>query len=213
ITPQHTSPGIEKLTELEGQIEDRYEQARGVWAATRPAIEELLSSHPGLNQQSYSPDAILRRAFEVDRYLFSGDPIPLNPALHKFCSSEITGALKRGFSSPPAHRFFLICDDLKTACDDLTQAYDLHLTELKSNLFRYAKGELRERKREQNVRYFDDLLLDLYSILQSPRGHEVAQSIRSRYKAALIDEFQDTDPVQYSIFDAVFKHRDTALFL
>jgi exodeoxyribonuclease V beta subunit len=213
IIPQHTSPGIEKLAQLEDQIEDRYEEARSVWAGSRRAIEELLSRHPGLNQQSYSPDVILRRASEVERYLFSGDPIPLSPGLYKFCSSEITRALKRGFSSRPAHPFFLICDDLKTTCDDLIQAYHLHLTELKSNLFRYAKEELRERKRQQNVRYFDDLLLDLHGILQSPRGPEVAQSIRSRYKAALIDEFQDTDPVQYSIFDVVYKHPDTALFL
>jgi exodeoxyribonuclease V beta subunit len=213
IIPQVTSPNIEKLAQVESQIRACYAEAQSVWAASRQAIERLLSSHPGLNQQSYSPDTILQKASEVERYLSSGNPYPPSPALPKFCSLEIARALKKGFSSSPAHRFFLICDDLKRACDDISQAYDLHVIEVKSNLFRYAKEELRERKRQQNVRYFDDLLLDLYGILQSSRADEVAQSVRSRYKAALIDEFQDTDPVQYAIFEAVYTHPETALFL
>ena len=33
----------------------------------------------------------------------------------------------------------------------------------------------------------------------------MAASIRARYHAALIDEFQDTDPVQYSIFSRIYR--------
>ena len=34
----------------------------------------------------------------------------------------------------------------------------------------------------------------------APGGADLAKSIREKYHAALVDEFQDTDPVQYSIF-------------
>ncbi len=37
-----------------------------------------------------------------------------------------------------------------------------------------------------------------------PGGAELAESIRAKYHAALIDEFQDTDPVQYSIFARIY---------
>src|SRR6185503_10347168 len=37
--------------------------------------------------------------------------------------------------------------------------------------------------------------------------------IRRRHKAALIDEFQDTDPIQYRIFRTLFGARDRTLLL
>ena len=41
----------------------------------------------------------------------------------------------------------------------------------------------------------------------------LSAAIRGRYKAALIDEFQDTDPVQYAIFQNVFGKGGAILFL
>ena len=49
-----------------------------------------------------------------------------------------------------------------------------------------------------------DLLTELLRALEGPRGERLAGLIRQRYPAALIDEFQDTDPVQYDIFRRVY---------
>ena len=38
-------------------------------------------------------------------------------------------------------------------------------------------------------------------------------SLRSRFKVALIDEFQDTDPVQWEIFSTLFDGPDTGTSL
>src|SRR4029079_14527216 len=35
-------------------------------------------------------------------------------------------------------------------------------------------------------------------------GKALAAEVRAKYRAALIDEFQDTDPVQYEIFREIF---------
>ena len=35
-------------------------------------------------------------------------------------------------------------------------------------------------------------------------AEDLAASLRKQYAAALIDEFQDTDPVQYTIFQTIF---------
>ena len=40
--------------------------------------------------------------------------------------------------------------------------------------------------------------------LEGANGERLAQRIREQFPVALIDEFQDTDPVQYRIFDAVY---------
>jgi exodeoxyribonuclease V beta subunit len=49
--------------------------------------------------------------------------------------------------------------------------------------------------------------------LRASSGRGLAASIRQQYSAALIDEFQDTDPVQYEIFSRVYTGADLPLFL
>jgi len=63
-------------------------------------------------------------------------------------------------------------------------------------------------KETDNVLTFDDLLLKLRDALRSQeRGSAIANALRGRYRAALIDEFQDTDDVQYEIFQRLFHDR------
>jgi len=77
------------------------------------------------------------------------------------------------------------------------------LLSLRRGFFDYLAAELPKRKRTRNVRSFDDLLLDLHAAL-GRAGSLLPQLIRERYRAALIDEFQDTDPVQFAIFDTIY---------
>ena len=51
---------------------------------------------------------------------------------------------------------------------------------------------------------FDDLLTRLDRALKREGGEALAQAIRECYPVAMIDEFQDTDPQQYRIFDAIY---------
>ncbi|MDG5499186.1 exodeoxyribonuclease V subunit beta [Marinobacter sp. BGYM27] len=55
---------------------------------------------------------------------------------------------------------------------------------------------------------FDDLLNRLDAALQSDNSGRLAAAIREQFPMALVDEFQDTDPVQYRIFDAVYRVAD-----
>lgn len=55
---------------------------------------------------------------------------------------------------------------------------------------------------------FNDLLTRLDEALQGEQGPLLAQRIREAFPVALIDEFQDTDPLQYRIFDAIYRVRD-----
>jgi len=82
---------------------------------------------------------------------------------------------------------------------------------LQRGFFDYLAAELPGRKRLKNVRSFDDLLLDLHAALARP-GSTLPGLIRERYRAALIDEFQDTDPTQFAIFDTIFPAAHQAPF-
>lgn len=59
-----------------------------------------------------------------------------------------------------------------------------------------------ENKKADRLFTFDDLLIEAEErIVKDP---EFTKAIRNLYGAALIDEFQDTDPIQYSIFKHLF---------
>ncbi|MBF0163072.1 MAG: exodeoxyribonuclease V subunit beta [Magnetococcales bacterium] len=60
-------------------------------------------------------------------------------------------------------------------------------------------------KQRLAVMEFDDVLTRLEAGLQGPSGARLAGLIRRQFPVALIDEFQDTDPVQYRIFAAIYR--------
>lgn len=59
-----------------------------------------------------------------------------------------------------------------------------------------------KNKKDKRLFTFDDLLIEAEErIVKDP---EFTKAIQNLYGAALIDEFQDTDPIQYSIFKHLF---------
>ena len=63
---------------------------------------------------------------------------------------------------------------------------------------------LDDRRRQQGTASFDSVLADLCRALTGPGSAAAVASLRSRFQVALIDEFQDTDPVQWKIFERLF---------
>jgi exodeoxyribonuclease V beta subunit len=59
-------------------------------------------------------------------------------------------------------------------------------------------------KRERGIIDYDDMLQWLADSLDAPHGVELIAALRARYRYALIDEFQDTDDLQWKIFRRVF---------
>lgn len=74
-----------------------------------------------------------------------------------------------------------------------------------------------QEKRQRAEMGFDDMLTRLDAALQSDNGERLATVIRAQFPVALIDEFQDTDPLQYRIFDRIYaieeNRPDCGLFL
>jgi exodeoxyribonuclease V beta subunit len=65
-----------------------------------------------------------------------------------------------------------------------------------------------EDKAEVGQFDYDDMLELVWAALTGPRRHELAARLRERTPWAMIDEFQDTDPVQWNIFRTVWLHPD-----
>jgi exodeoxyribonuclease V beta subunit len=76
-----------------------------------------------------------------------------------------------------------------------------------------VRVEFIRRKQALGVMTYDDLLTKLAEALRPPGGEAVAQRLRERYSVVLVDEFQDTDPVQWEIMDLAFGSGGTTLVL
>ncbi|MBA3406780.1 MAG: UvrD-helicase domain-containing protein, partial [Solirubrobacterales bacterium] len=76
-----------------------------------------------------------------------------------------------------------------------------------------AREELERRKRQMGVMSYDDLLTRLDATLAGAGGAVAAERLRARYRVVLVDEFQDTDPVQWDILRRAFGEGGTTLVL
>ena len=78
---------------------------------------------------------------------------------------------------------------------------------------RWARREFEARKRRMSVMTYDDLLTRLRDTLDGRGGDEAVARLRERYSVVLVDEFQDTDPVQWDIMRRAFGGGDVTLVL
>src|SRR5260370_37424300 len=65
-------------------------------------------------------------------------------------------------------------------------------------------ARMEKHKREHGLLDYDDMLAWLARALDEDGGAALAATLRDRYHYALIDEFQDTDELQWKIFRRIF---------
>jgi exodeoxyribonuclease V beta subunit len=85
---------------------------------------------------------------------------------------------------------------------------------LRRDLALAARRELERRKRRQRLLTYDDQLTRLRDTLAHPdRGPAACDRLRERYAVALVDEFQDTDRIQWEIMERAFGSGGASLVL
>ncbi|MDD4863827.1 MAG: exodeoxyribonuclease V subunit beta [Alishewanella agri] len=69
----------------------------------------------------------------------------------------------------------------------------------------WCKARLEQQLQQQAKMGFDDIIQQCRRALEGDAGPALAAILRQQYPVAMIDEFQDTDPAQYAIFNAVYQ--------
>ena len=222
IVPKASKPIWQSLS----PYRDVFEELKTAWPAARAAVAGALNS-PSLKDNIYGSLKLKNtgaklsiREVKVMALLSEMDGFCSSPGyvglffkdFDKFTTTKLLRSVKSGRPAPRL-KFFSLCDALVQKKDALVAELETYLLYLKTEFFQYAASELSIRKKESNVQFFDDLLLKVKTALAEPAGNALGAAIRRKYKAALVDEFQDTDPVQYDIFSRLFSSEDHVLFM
>jgi len=178
-----------------------WKRAQAVWPKVKDEVCALLTDKANRLSKSvknYKPELVKDLLDALDEALNEKPNPECFEAFEKFAASSLNDPavqLKKGFA--PEHPFF----DL---CQEIVEAEDALITALKVRFLAFAEQELARKKALANVQGFGDLLTRLHSAVKGAGGTALVKRLREKYKAALIDEFQDTDPLQYEIFDSIF---------
>lgn len=196
------------------------ETARAAWRDDRETLEtELRALRPHLKSTQHDSktvegfDALLNQISEWAE----GGPAPSK--LKNFAQGQFAFLRAAPVQSEPPHRAFAAIAAWQAAQavrPAKTKAPPAPEPTLEACLLAHAAAWVeRELPRRLSIRAemgFDELLRDLDAALTPPdptpesmdQAEALATTIRGQFPVALIDEFQDTDPIQYRIFDAVY---------
>lgn len=94
--------------------------------------------------------------------------------------------------------------------DEYISAYNNFINNLGFFLLDYLDKEITQSKKSSNKRGFNDLLLDVYSALDNK---QLPERLSKKYDVLIVDEFQDTDALQYAIFKQAFIDKGKSVFL
>ncbi len=181
-------------------------ELREQWRAERDGILAAIAACPDLSRSQKVLAAQLEAVQALDAWVESGDIAPPGDAsaLSQQSLDEcVTDARKKKGIRGPQSTFAAALGEHLPALDAL-----------ELNLLRDALAACRRDvdcvKRRANLMAFDDLVGRLHDALQGPGGLRLAARVAQQYRLALVDEFQDTDPLQFAIFERIYRDREAA---
>jgi exodeoxyribonuclease V beta subunit len=222
IIPDWSEPVLESLP----RFRNRLKELKRCWPPAKEKVVQALKDTAlsavvyGSQKPAEHDSALTQRDLRVGLLIEAMDRLtdplsigfPLFDNFERLTTAKLTQSTKKD-QTTPRHRIFDLCQALFELQRQLAAEMEAYLVYLKSRFLAFARSALSDRKKMENVQYFDDLLVLLFQALQHDDEQVLARAIRQKYKAALVDEFQDTDDIQYGILRQLFSHPDSLLFM
>lgn len=134
---------------------------------------------------------------DISNWATFGQGLPPIKALEQIALSELK--LNKGGVLPSSAEAPLL-DHIDNLLGLINQLIPSFLVRAREGIRQRFAGQ----KQQRNLMTPDDLLLSLAMAL-SQNPYTLGQAIAKRFPVALIDEFQDTDPLQFTIFNQVYQ--------
>jgi len=174
----------------------------------RDAIERALFADQALKKNLWRPENFAEYAEALAELLAAADWLDENglALLERFTNAGLERRLKQK-RLRPEHPFFDWAQELYAVVQDYHVTAAALLVAVKRDFIAYASGPagLEACKRRAHQQGYSDFLTGLRQALTGAAGRVLRRLTGERFKVALVDEFQDTDPVQNTIFNALFR--------
>lgn len=200
---------LQQLAKIEQQQQAAETAAKAHWAANWDSIkQQLMELRPHLNgtkHNSASEEKFLSLLDEIHQWAQGNGPEPTK--LTNFASGNFSFKKGAKIQEEPALEAFDLLNQLNSVREQ-QPSYHLEALAL-AHAGAWVRHEFAQRLQQQAQMGFDDLLVQLERALDPEHGKEqaehLANNLRQLFPVAMIDEFQDTDPIQYSIFNRIYQ--------
>ena len=198
-------PGVspDELEVLRRERQKLFFRLASQWESVHREIARILRNEDKvLNGNMYKLPTVENLLGKADSfYEAKSPPAELPKKFELFTASKISRATKKN-NSVPAHLFFDLCESYR-------EMHDQYLLHRRAAVLQDARDYIVKNvdryKRERGLLHFEDLRVRLSDVLTGPDANPLAEKIRQNWPYALIDESQDTDPQQNSIFQSVYR--------
>ena len=185
-------------------------QARTAWRDDADAIEAALRK--SLAEGAFKANMMKPENLEGDlasMRAWAGGAAPDGTVLARYTQTKLISATKLKFRAP-AHAAFDAIDALPPP----SSSGDLLRPLILTHAVPWVAARVEAAKLRLAQMGYDDMLTRLDHALHGISGERLAETIAQQYPVALIDEFQDTDPLQWRIFQRIYAGREgTGLLL
>ncbi|MCD2519536.1 exodeoxyribonuclease V subunit beta [Massilia sp. G4R7] len=181
------------------------------WAERADEMERWIAGHRErqpkcFNGNKMRPDSLVKW-FEALR-AWAKDPAMVLPDLNetawkRLCPGGIVDAFSKDFSADVPS-----CFDATEPLREALAAIDPLAHALLRHAAHHIAARIRELKARNRQFGFADMLDRLKAALEGPNGEALRQRIVLQFPVAMVDEFQDTSPDQYRIFDLLYRVQD-----
>jgi exodeoxyribonuclease V beta subunit len=199
------------IAEAERAQRDELARLKDGWHARADAMEAWIAAQRAVNPKAFNgnkmrPDS-LAKGFDALRH-WAADPQAHYPQLSDALWARLTPAgILDAFSkdySAPVPECFEHTAALKEGLDAIAPVSHALLRHAACAIA-HRMAELKRRNRQFG---FADMLARLKDALEGPNGEALRKRILDQYPVAMVDEFQDTSPDQYRIFDLLYRVAD-----
>ncbi len=201
------SETIEELYREWSSLKPDLQTLAEIWKHRSPEIVRILEESKTLSraqQSAYHKERLAEMLERIHDY-FEAEGRLVNPEIIAYLSREMLDkhSTKAKCGKDPELRdpFFNACQDLSDRVHKLVARFRIRAL---IESIGFVLEQIETAKRKRRIMTYNDQLTRLYEALDDSRGPDLANNLRRNFPIAMIDEFQDTDAVQYRIFRAIY---------
>ena len=196
-------PSLDRVESLQVAVTVAEEALRRMKTERKDILREFMSFAGQLSGKSYNAQYFEEFSSLLDQILNAPEGIEAN-IYEKLSTSVLTDKFNAKFKKEgksPQHSFFNSCELLVKLRAGLADRF--------FNCFdTWFVAAFNQYKLDYGLITYDDMISSLERALR--KSPVLNQQLRGRYRAALVDEIQDTDARQYAIFATLFAKTDPA---